>query len=116
MMKKCGPRGPGGVRNCVNRRFWTAAFDPQTDVQRSLIYRGFVPAFQRKLAFRPPEKKSWGDAEGVVISRSWGPQGPMGAFGQVRRSKAHLPESPMGPHGANKKRSFFLVFGLEGGA
>ena len=64
--------------------FLTAAFDPQADVQRSLIYRGFVPVFQRKFAFRPPRKKM-GYLVGVVISRSWCPWGPMGAFGQVRR-------------------------------
>ena len=52
-----GSPRPEGRLELRKTKFLSGAFDPQADVQRSLIYRGFVPVFQRKLAFRPPEKK-----------------------------------------------------------
>ena len=41
-----GSPGPRAIQNRVKLSFLTAAFDPQTDVQRSQNYGGFVAIFR----------------------------------------------------------------------
>ena len=78
--------GPGVLPKLCKTEFFDCSFRSPSGRAEISKYEFFNPVFWRKLRFRLPKNPLFrvGVSGGLVISRSWGPRGTMGASWRLK--------------------------------